>query len=139
MDGTVLRGMEPPQGSLRPLTPEGRPPYGAAQLRLHALGELARNEAHVATVNHDEELRAKVAKQWSEWNHAEITPDMINCDGCRLDGAKTPYCASLCPIPRCAQNKGLDTCGDCPEKDACQDLHVIVWDNETARRNLGMA
>lgn len=96
-------------------------------------------EAHVATVNHDEELRAKVAKQWSEWNHAEITPDMINCDGCRLDGAKTPYCASLCPIPRCAQNKGLDTCGDCPEKDACQDLHVIVWDNETARRNLGMA
>ena len=86
----------------------------------------------------DEELRAKVAKQWSEWNHAEITPDMINCDGCRLDGAKTPYCASLCPIPRCAQNKGLETCGDCPEKVGCQDLHVIVWDNETARRNLGM-
>ena len=95
-------------------------------------------EAHLATVNHDEALRAKVAKQWSEWNRAEITPDMIYCDGCRLDGLKTPYCESLCTIPRCAREKGLETCGDCPDKATCPDLHVIVWNNETARKNLGM-
>ena len=95
-------------------------------------------EARIATVNEDEVLRAKVAKQWSEWNNAEITPDMIHCDGCRMDGRKTPYCADICPIPRCASNKGLATCGACPEKAACPDLHVIVWDNETARKNLGM-
>ena len=95
-------------------------------------------EAHLATVNHDEELRAKVAKQWSEWNHAEITPDMIYCDGCRLDGVKTPYCDSLCPIRQCAEKKAVETCGDCPDKTVCRDLFMVVHDTPQARKNLGM-
>ena len=95
-------------------------------------------EARLATVNHDEALRAKVAQQWSEWNHAEITPDMIHCDGCRLDGVKTPYCDALCPIRQCALKKDLETCGDCPEKNACRDLFMVVHDTPQARKNLGM-
>ena len=96
-------------------------------------------EARLATVNHDEALRARVAQQWSEWNHADITPDMICCDGCRLDGAKTPYCDALCPIRRCALQKNLETCGDCPEKAACKDLSMIAGNNAAARARLGMA
>ena len=36
-------------------------------------------EARRATVNDDDSLRQKVAKEWSELNGVEITPEMINC------------------------------------------------------------
>ena len=49
-------------------------------------------EARMATMNNDDTLRKKVAKLWSELNGVEITPEMINCVGCRIDGVKTPYC-----------------------------------------------
>ena len=54
-------------------------------------------EARLATINNDDRLREKVAKEWSELNKVEITPQMINCSGCRIEGAKTPFCQSLCP------------------------------------------
>ena len=47
-------------------------------------------EAYIATKNNDNALREKVAKEWSELNGVDITPEMINCDGCRVDGVKTP-------------------------------------------------
>ena len=59
-------------------------------------------EARKATVENDSELRKKVAAEWSKLNGVEITSEMINCDGCRLDGRKTPFCDSLCPIRQCA-------------------------------------
>lgn len=52
-------------------------------------------EARKATVENDSELRKKVAAEWSKLNGVEITSEMINCDGCRLDGRKTPFCDSL--------------------------------------------
>ncbi len=95
-------------------------------------------EARIATVNNDDELRAKVAKLWSELNGVKITPDMIRCEGCRLDGARTPYCESLCPIRQCALGRKVETCGDCAEKASCKDLAMIASNNAQARRNLGM-
>ena len=38
-------------------------------------------EARLATVNNDVELRRRIAKEWSELNGVEITPEMINCVG----------------------------------------------------------
>ena len=43
-------------------------------------------DARIATVNNDDELRKKVAKEWSELNKVTITLDMINCTGCRIEG-----------------------------------------------------
>ena len=93
-------------------------------------------EARLATVNHDEALRRKVAQEWSELNQVEITPDMIYCEGCRLDGLKTPYCDQLCPIRQCALAKGFETCGDCEEMDHCDKVGMIISNNEEALRNL---
>ena len=59
-------------------------------------------EARIATVNNDNQLRKKVAMEWSELNHVEITPEMINCSGCRIDGVKTPFCDKFCEIRQCA-------------------------------------
>ena len=60
-----------------------------------------RCEAHKATVNDDNDLRKKVAKEWSELNKVTITPEMINCDGCRMDGRKTRS-ANPCVRSGCA-------------------------------------
>ncbi len=95
-------------------------------------------EARLATVNNDEALRRKVAKLWSELNGVEITPDMIRCEGCRLDGQKTPYCDALCPIRQCALGRKAETCGECAEVKTCQKANMILGNNEEARRNLGM-
>ena len=93
-------------------------------------------EARLATVRDDDALREKVAKSWSELNGAEITPEMINCEGCRIDGAKTPFCESLCPIRQCALGKGLETCGSCIEMQDCGKLGMIVGSNPAALENL---
>ncbi len=93
-------------------------------------------EARLATVQDNYALREKVAKLWSELNGVEITPAMINCTGCRIDGVKTPYCDSLCPIRQCAMTKGFETCGDCGEERTCEKASMILGNNEEARRNL---
>ena len=93
-------------------------------------------EARVATVNDDDALRQKVAKKWSELNGVEITPEMINCMGCRVDGVKTPFCDALCPIRQCILKKGFETCGGCGEMETCEKLAMITGTSDAARRNL---
>ena len=93
-------------------------------------------DARLATVTHDEELRAKVAKEWSEMNGIEITPDMLHCVGCRIAGVKTPYCQSLCPIRQCALGKGFSICSDCGEMNRCEKVSAIIGNNTDALNNL---
>ena len=93
-------------------------------------------EARIATVNNDEKLRKKVAELWTKWNGVEITPEMIHCSGCRIEGVKTPYCESLCPIRPCAMSRHFETCADCNEMAACEKVEMIFRNNGQARLNL---
>ena len=93
-------------------------------------------EARLATLRNEDTLRRKVAKRWSELNGVEITPEMINCTGCRIDGVKTPYCDSLCPIRQCALGRRAETCGSCGEMDSCEKLGCIIGNNPDALKNL---
>lgn len=93
-------------------------------------------EARIATVRNDNGLRTEVAKKWSELNGAEITPEMINCTGCRRKGVKTPFCESLCPIRKCAVERDVKTCGACSEMAACDVLVLITGNNPEAENNL---
>lgn len=93
-------------------------------------------DARTATMNDDEAMRENVAKLWSQMNGVEITKDMINCTGCRVEGVKTPYCDSLCPIRQCAMSKKLETCSDCKEMQDCEKLGMITGNNEDALNNL---
>ena len=93
-------------------------------------------EARLATVNDDNDARARVAKKWSELNGVEITPEMINCAGCRIEGVKTPYCESLCPIRQCAMGKKIETCGKCGEMESCEKIGAIMGNNPDARKRL---
>ena len=93
-------------------------------------------ETRFATINNDNELRIKVAKEWSELNGVEITPEMINCSGCRISGVKTVYCDSLCPIRLCTREKQVETCGGCPEMRSCEKVGAIIGNNPDARGRL---
>ncbi len=93
-------------------------------------------DARIATIRDDDALRKEVAKLWSELNQVQITPEMINCSGCRIEGVKTPYCESLCPIRQCALGRRVRTCGECPEMDTCEKLGMITGNNAKALDNL---
>lgn len=93
-------------------------------------------DARIATLTNDDALREKTAKLWSELNQAEITPEMINCTGCRVDGAKTPFCESFCEIRKCVQKKGLETCGNCQELENCEKIALIIKNNPNVLNNL---
>ena len=93
-------------------------------------------QARIATINNDNDLRQKVAKEWSELNGVEITPEMIHCEGCRIDGAKTVYCDSLCQIRQCALGKKMETCGSCNDMNACSKVGAILQNNAGALANL---
>ena len=95
-------------------------------------------EAYLATIHNDDALREKVAKHWSELNGVEITPEMINCEGCRMDGVKTPFCDSLCEIRQCALGKIVETCADCDKVKTCGKVEMILGNSEEARRNLNV-
>lgn len=93
-------------------------------------------DAYIATKNNDDALRQKVAKLWSELNGVTITPDMINCEGCREDGRKTPFCESLCQIRQCGLEKKYKTCGDCTQLESCEKVGMIIKNNADALNNL---
>ena len=62
-------------------------------------------DARIATLTNDNALREKTAALWTKLNGVTITPEMINCTGCRVAGAKTPFCDKLCPVHNCVREK----------------------------------
>lgn len=76
-------------------------------------------EAREATLANDDVMRAKIAEQWRvQYNAPGITPEMINCTGCRMEGVKIGHW-NECKIHLCVVEKGYQTCGDCSELGSC--------------------
>jgi hypothetical protein len=76
-------------------------------------------DARIATLANDNELRAKTAATWKVQFSAGITPEMINCTGCREEGVKFAHCAE-CEIRKCVQSKGFETCANCEKLEDCE-------------------
>lgn len=93
-------------------------------------------DARIATITNDNDLREKTAALWTKLNGVMITPEMINCTGCRIDGAKTPFCDRLCPVHNCVREKLFDTCADCPQTDGCPKLGSIAANSPIVSDNL---
>ena len=93
-------------------------------------------DARIATLTNDNALREKTAELWTKLNGVTITPEMINCTGCRMEGAKTPYCDKLCPVHNCVREKGLDTCANCGKMEECPTLGQIAANSPFVLENL---
>ena len=86
--------------------------------------------ARIATLTNDN------AALWTKLNGVTITPEMINCTGCRMEGPKTPFCDKLCPVHRCVREMGRDTCADCGQMDGCPTLGQIAVNSPFVLENL---
>ena len=94
-------------------------------------------EARIATIKNDDKMRIKVAKKWCEMNHTDqITPESINCTGCRVEGVKFYFCSHLCEVHKCVTAKKYDTCGECTDKNTCKKLGDIWGNCVEAKENL---
>ncbi|MBI4645692.1 MAG: DUF3795 domain-containing protein, partial [Bacteroidia bacterium] len=70
-------------------------------------------------------LRIKTAEKWKiEYNSPDITPEMINCTGCREQGSKIGHW-NECQIRNCAKSKRFQTCGNCTELEKCQTVAFV--------------
>lgn len=91
--------------------------------------------AYIATQKNDDVLRAETAKKWSEMFKFDIKAADIICDGCPSDtGRLFNYCAT-CEIRKCASEKKVATCADCPEY-SCQKLDDFLVQVPEARKML---
>jgi hypothetical protein len=82
-------------------------------------------DARIATISNDNELRKATAEKWKTmYNVPDMSPEMINCTGCRESGAKLAHVA-VCEIRKCADVKGFNTCGECSEMETCSIIAPI--------------
>ena len=80
-------------------------------------------EARIATIRDDDKMREEVSRKWCEIFHTDIiTPDKINCTGCRGNGVKYFFCSQMCEIKPCVTRKGYESCAECAEMDSCAKL-----------------
>jgi hypothetical protein len=92
-------------------------------------------DARIATVNDDDVLRKETAEKWREaYQSPEITAESINCTGCRMEGAKISHYYD-CPIRKCVEEKGFNTCGECKELETCE-INFVLQHIPDAKENL---
>lgn len=93
-------------------------------------------DARIATIKNDDNLRKETAEKWKIQHGAEgITPEMINCTGCREEGVKFNHCSN-CEIRNCAQTKGFSTCANCEQLENCQTISPVLQFVPEALENL---
>lgn len=82
-------------------------------------------DARTATINNDDNLRKATADKWRiSYNTPGLSPEMINCTGCREEGVKLNHCV-MCEIRKCVNFKGFATCGDCQDMEICVLVSTI--------------
>jgi hypothetical protein len=93
-------------------------------------------DARIATIANDDELRRQTAEKWRVMYHApDITPQTINCTGCRVEGVKFGHW-STCGIRTCASSKNFDTCGQCEALLGCDTIKPVLQFAPEAVENL---
>lgn len=81
--------------------------------------------AFVASINNDNELREKTAKEWSEMFKADIKAEDIICSGCHGDGEELFSHCHVCEIRKCGIERKLNsTCAECKEY-TCKKLEDL--------------
>lgn len=71
--------------------------------------------AYIGTQEGDHQLLEETALTWSKEFGYTYTANEILCDGClAVEGRQSKYCRE-CGIRTCAVDRGLESCGDCPE------------------------
>ncbi len=68
------------------------------------------------------------AEKWKVQYNPNLTPEKINCTGCREAGVKFEHCIN-CEIRNCVKTNAFNTCADCNELECCSiigNIHKYV-------------
>ena len=90
---------------------------------------------YLATLSGYEYSKEKIAREWSKIYNTDISPDDINCIGCKSrEGIHFSHCYE-CSIRLCAEERSIATCADCAEFP-CIDLKEMFDLIPVAKKNL---
>ncbi len=95
----------------------------------------------IATSNNDEEMKQKVADEWSKLYSEYVSNGLkmqdINCGGCKSEENVFVGCLN-CPIRRCCGEKRYENCADCEKYETCDLLNGFysMPSHQSAKNNL---
>ena len=69
------------------------------------------------------------------YDSPDITPEMINCTGCRKEGSKIGHW-DVCGMRTCASSKNFSTCGQCNALLNCDTIKPVLQFAPDAVENL---
>ncbi|RJP84772.1 MAG: DUF3795 domain-containing protein [Desulfobacteraceae bacterium] len=81
--------------------------------------------AYIATRNDDDQLRAKVAEQWSRQFGFDLKADDVNCDGCRSGSERLIGHCRVCAIRKCGMAHQVKNCAHCDDY-GCNTLESFI-------------
>lgn len=81
-------------------------------------------DTFIAAIEDSKAKKEETAQKWSKMYRFEISPDKINCDGCKSDGTKFFHCEN-CEIRQCCTSQGIDHCAAC-DKYVCEKLAKFI-------------
>ncbi len=80
--------------------------------------------AYLATLSGYEYSKKKIAQEWSKIYNVDISPEDINCMGCKSrENIHFSHCYE-CSIRVCALERNIESCAECPEFP-CVDLKEL--------------
>jgi len=95
----------------------------------------------IATVNNDDALRLKTAKEWSklyadQLSNKELLLEDMDCSGCKSKSGALFVGCKICPIKKCCEEKKYSHCAGCNEYDTCEMINGFFTCNQQAKQNL---
>lgn len=91
-------------------------------------------KSYLATRSEDTKELEKAAAELSRIYNAEVKPEYVICDGCRLDKRHSYFCANSCKMRKCCISKSYNSCIECDEYP-CKELQFELDNNPEAREN----
>ncbi|HOV13908.1 MAG TPA: DUF3795 domain-containing protein [Spirochaetota bacterium] len=82
-------------------------------------------EAFIATKNNDDNMRKKLATEWSKLYQHDFKFSDINCVGCKIEGQHIGYCG-MCEVRKCGLSKNAKSCGLCSNYPDCDTLNGFL-------------
>jgi hypothetical protein len=95
-------------------------------------------KGYIATQSNDDNMRKKIAKEWSKQFNTDIKPEAVNCDGCLSESDRLIGHCHVCEIRKCGQEKNVKNCAYCDEY-VCEKLekfHNIAPDAKNTLENI---
>ncbi|MBN1501076.1 MAG: DUF3795 domain-containing protein [Spirochaetes bacterium] len=87
--------------------------------------------AYIAFHENDDKLRKETAEKWSVTFKTAISPDKINCEGCKSNSDTLFEHCRVCEVRLCASKKGVDNCTECSDYPCEQINYILTMTGET--------